>query len=140
MSAASFTAGLSMAAASMHTASENTVRKSGRKARNHGAFDTQLWVSEWRRLHPSKPVATVADAIGAPSRTVEKWFNGGSPALRWVGPIFCAYGATFVAAGMRNAPSWLREASRREQRERLALMQQALDAEFSDLEYAECEP
>ena len=116
------------------------MRNSGAKSRKLGMIDTQLWVNEWRRVHPVKPAAAVADMLGAPVRTVEKWFSGqSSPSLTWIGPIFCAYGASFVLAGMRNPPMWLREADRQERRARLAQMQAELEAEFSDLEYAECE-
>lgn len=116
------------------------MRNSGSKFRKVGMFDTQLWVDEWRRVHPIKPAALVAQNLGAPVRSVEKWFSGeASPSLKWIGPIFTMYGATFVLRGMRNPPAWLCEASRREQRERVAILQNAIDAEFSDLEYAECE-
>ncbi|AWN43139.1 hypothetical protein [Methylobacterium durans] len=97
-------------------------------------------MDEWRRLHPLKPVQTVAGNLGAPARTVEKWFSGQAcPSLVWVGPIFSAYGPEFLVAGMRSPPAWLREAARQEKRRRLAAVRAAVDSEFSDLEYAELE-
>lgn len=112
------------------------MRKSGEAFRKNGWIDTQLWVREWRRLHPHKATAIVADRLGAPMKTVEKWFAGGSsPSLTWVGAIMAEYGPAFVAKGFARPPSWLSDAARLERRRQLAAEAAAIDAEFCDLEF-----
>lgn len=109
------------------------MRESGAKAPKVGWIDAQLWVEEWRRLHPVKPVHCVAGRLDAPARTVEKWFAGAAPSLAWFGAILAAYGPGFVLAGMRNPPAWLNDAARREKRERLMQAQAQLEAEIAAL-------
>jgi hypothetical protein len=96
------------------------MRKSGEIARKFGRIDPQRWGAEWRRLHPVKPVETVAGRLSAPVRTVEKWFDGScAPSLYWLGEILHAYGPEFLAAGMSDPPPWLERAARQERRARL---------------------
>ena len=109
------------------------MEKSGKDKTQGWVIDPTRWVEEWRRIHPVKPAQCVASSIDAPVRTVEKWFSGESrPSFDWFGPILCAYGLSFVAAGMASPAPWLDDAAREEQRARLLEQRQAIDAQLAE--------
>lgn len=119
----------------MTRSSEGLMRKSGYKSPKVGYFDPQIWVSEWRRLHPVKTALTVAAQLGAPLRTVEKWLAGVSlPSIQWVGAILDIYGPGFVARAFRRPPDWIVAAARAERLASMRDEQACLDREIAALE------
>ena len=108
------------------------MRRSGGKFAHFAAIESQLWVDEWRKIHPVKPQQCVADMLDAPVRTVEKWFTGTArPSFDWWGPIMHSYGPEFFAAGMRTPPAWLDSAARRERKLRLLQQKADIDARLA---------
>ncbi|GLS45112.1 hypothetical protein GCM10007884_31010 [Methylobacterium brachythecii] len=108
------------------------MRKSGLEDTQGWVIDPQLWVDEWRRIHPVKTAQCVAEQLNAPVRTVEKWLSGESrPSFDWFGPILCAYGLGFVAAGMPNPAPWLDDHARDERRAAILAKRQALDEQLA---------
>ncbi len=109
------------------------MKRSGESATLGWSIHPQGWVDEWRRLHPVKPVQCVAGRIGAPIKTVEKWFSGESrPSLDWVGPILNAYGLSFIVTGMAAPAPWLNDAARDERRARLLAQREEIDAALAE--------
>lgn len=110
------------------------MRKSGLKSPKVGYFDPHIWVSEWRKLHPIKTALAVAEALGAPLRTVEKWLSGVSlPSIQWVGAILDHYGPGFVARAFRRPPEWVAAAARAERLVAFERERARLDALARDL-------
>lgn len=121
-----------LSSSSVQTASGKMMRRSGVKVAHFAAIDSQLWVDEWRRIHPVKPQQCVADMLDAPVRTVEKWFNGSArPSFDWWGPIMHSYGPEFFAAGMHTPPEWLDNAARLERKQRLLQQKADIDARLA---------
>lgn len=105
------------------------MRKSGYGDTQGWVIRPQHWVRHWRKLHPVKPAQCVAERIGAPARTVEKWFSGeAKPSLDYLGQIIGAYGLGFVLAGMTSPPPWLDDLAREERHRQLMAERQAIDA------------
>ena len=107
------------------------MRKSGGNVTQGWEINPQLWVEEWRRIHPIKPAQCVAENLSAPLKTVEKWFAGTSrPSFDWFGPILCVYGLGFVVGGMSAPTPWLDDAAREERRQQLIAAREDIDAKL----------
>ncbi len=132
MTAASFIPGHSLSSP-MLTASGKDMRKSGIGDTQGWVIKPQLWVDQWRKLHPVKPVQCVAEAINAPARTVEKWFAGeAKPSLDYVGPILNRYGLGFIVGAMAAPLPWLDDLAREERKRKLLAERQAIDAMLAE--------
>lgn len=109
------------------------MRKSGLNDTQGWVIKTQRWVEQWRQLHPNKPALCVAERIGAPNRTVEKWFSGeAKPSLDYIGQIVGAYGLGFVVHAMANPPTHLDDLAREERRLNLMAERQSIDAMLAE--------
>lgn len=118
---------------SMLTASRNEMRKSGQDDTQGWVIRPQRWVQQWRRIHPTKTAQCVAANIGAPLRTVEKWFSGeAKPSLDYVGQIVGVYGFGFLVGAMLCPPPHLDDLAREERKQRLLAERQAIDAMLAE--------
>lgn len=109
------------------------MRKSGTEDTQGWVIKPQLWVDQWRKMHPVAPAKCVARDIDAPVRTVEKWFSGeAKPSLDYVGPILNRYGLAFVVGAMANPLPWLDDLAREERKLKLLAERQAIDAMLAE--------
>lgn len=109
------------------------MRKSGGADTQGWVIKPQLWVAQWRQIHPIKPVQCVAESLNAPPRTVEKWFSGeAKPSLDYVGPILNRYGLAFVVGAMAAPMPWLDDLAREEETRALIAKREALDTKLAE--------
>lgn len=133
MTAVPLRATLDRATSSMSRASGSLMCRNREKFTQRWVIDTQCWVDGWRRMYPHKPAYYVARDLGAPLRTVEKWFTGeAGPGRSLFGPVLCQYGLAFVLSGMPSPADHLRDLARAETRARLLAEREAIDTLLDD--------
>jgi len=109
------------------------MRKSGCDDTQGWVIKPHRWVEQWRELYPSKAAQCVATDLGAPLRTVEKWFSGESkPSFEYWGPILNRYGLAFVVGAMSAPLPYLDDLAREDRKRRLLAERQAIDVMLAE--------